>query len=282
MVISNMINRLLSFGIIGILGSVVFFHNSQIVEWIDNAVLLEKRHPGYFNYLSPEKGEKLYILEFYTGKNLIISRLNPSDHMGFSIVINDDGSITINGTNNEEDTHIRYGRIELADGTYCLLDGGASSDFGNGFSYVYDEDMLAHLPDDPTFIADRDSHGSYEIGIVIFRGCGADDLTFYPMLERGEFITDYQPYISSIEYGNCIEISVYKLDKEEFLELADADFRLFNNSISSSGSGGDGWISILFKDGTGIQIMDGKKQYGFISNIGEIIEPIQDNDLVDF
>ena len=104
----------------------------NVAEGVDGIFLMENLNRQYFNFLNPKKAEHLYIPHDFDGKNLIVSTLEPGFYEGFDVMVNDDGSVTVNGVNNEEDVHIRYGRVELDDGQYLLSDGGASEQIEKG------------------------------------------------------------------------------------------------------------------------------------------------------
>ena len=230
----------------------------NVAEGVDEIFLMENRNRQYFNFLNPKKAEHLYIPHDFDGKNLIGSTLEPGFYEGFDVKVNDDGSVTINGVNNEGDVHIRYGRVELDDGQYLLSDGGASEQIEKGFSYVYDGETFAQLPQRSGFTADSQSHSSYEVGIVIFKGCMVENLTFYPMLVAGEEDTEYHRYVSTYQYGEDSHHAVLlHLNKNDYESISEKDLKVFRNAARYQYV--SDWTSLIFEDGTGIQIKDGQE-----------------------
>lgn len=232
-----------------------------VTGFVDSIILMESRNEGYFKYLDHKNAKTLYVPESYDGKNLIESTLQSGNHDGFEVVVNEDGSVHIDGINEEKDVHVRYGRIELPDGIYSISYGGASEKMSHGYSYVYDGDTLAQFPQRSPFILDKIESTSYEIGVVILRGERVDDLTYYPMLEKGDMNTGYKPYLSYSAYSaDGKAATVFDLDKSEFDSITKKDFKLFRTTAKHQYQ--PDWTTIRFEDGTGIQVINDDIKYG--------------------
>lgn len=263
----------ISIVLLGLMVSIIAVPRAS--EFVDNILLMENRNEGYFKYLNHTSAETLFIPDDYDGKNLIVSTLESGNHDGFDVVVNEDGSVTIDGINEEKDVHIRYGRVELPEGLYSLSDGGASEKMSQGFSYVYDGYTLAHLPQSSVFASNNNEHQSYEIGVVIFKDERVSNLTFYPMLEQGEISTEYKPYLSYETYSaDGKTATVFDLDKSEFNSITEKDFKLLRTAAKHQYQ--TDWTTIRFEDGTGIQIIDDDIKYGDLNRIGQITNVISE------
>lgn len=117
---------------------------------------------------------------------------------------NGDGSITVNGTTSVNASfvlvHVANSNVSLPSGQVFTLSGcpsggsnssykifGASgspnnsfSDYGNGASFT--------------------SNGKLSLSLFIYAGATFNNLTFYPQVELGDAVTDYEPYITPTEY----------------------------------------------------------------------------------
>lgn len=239
---------------------------------IDDVVLLEKRNPGYWNYLSQKNVQTLYT-SYPDTNNLLISSLksttNNENYYGFSIKVNLDGSVRIDGVNYNDEVHIKYGVIQLRPGEYYFSDGVVATD--GAYSYVYSGgDTLASLSKNPvnTFIAD-DQHikKGFEVGIVISPGTEIHEI-YRPMLRSVSSNTEYQPYMTT--YPLTINESTIILYKNVIKqEISDRDLKLFENSISND-LDDCLWTSIIFSDYSGIQYSKTKTVTGSSDQFGRI------------
>ena len=242
---------------------------------LDSAVLLEKKHPGYWEYLRPEAAATIMVPDCEQD-NYLISSLTTGHYNGFDVVVNKDGSVTVDGVNNDEDVHIRYGRISLQDGVYTLSDGGASEKLPAGYSYVYDSgETLVALPDSRSFVSDKSLHKNYEIGIVLFKGCIADNVTFYPMLNKGDKAEEYAPYAvnDNKEVDDNINTdlkraAIIRMDYKAYHTIPKGDIDHFNRNYEHLFD--TDWVSIMFEDGMGIQFVDGEERYGSMDAWGRV------------
>ena len=138
----------------------------------------------------------------WTGKNLI-RRNNSTTNNGITFTVNEDNSVTVNGTATGTAFWGAPASIEVGDyimngcplggGANYLMDvrnavGGASpysrdyQDTGNGIQFHNDAEQTVY------------------INIRIANGYTANNLTFYPMLRKASIIDDtYEPYHASVE-----------------------------------------------------------------------------------
>ena len=160
--------------------------------------------------------------ETRSGKNLLKNNLTDTTINGVTFKINEDKSITVNGTataniianlvsgqyndNNADEpltipdnvTNLRLSgcptggssstyKLDLYNSDYILL----ATDFGNGTSVI--------IPEENKNIS--------RARIIIYSGATVNNLTFKPMLEKGTTATDYEPYgaMPSPEYPSEIQ-----------------------------------------------------------------------------
>ena len=126
------------------------------------------------------------------GKNL----LPPLNSFGI-FTVNSDGSVLANGTTtsalyNIHDLHLEPGTYTLSG---CPEGGASSSADGNFCMYVMHPSLTYGFDFDTgngiTFTATESD--TYTIGIVV-RANTTINKTFYPQLERGSTVTNYEPY----------------------------------------------------------------------------------------
>ena len=135
-------------------------------------------------------GDSGAVTVIVAGKNLLENTaVNNSNMNGVSFAVNDDRSITANGTAKADTYFVVNESVQLGNGEYyltgCPVGGSATSyflyisglvqDFGNG--------------------ARSELSGSHKIGICIKANATVSNLTFYPMI-RPVSVTDgtYEPY----------------------------------------------------------------------------------------
>ena len=237
-------------------------------NFMDKLIILEKRYPGYWDYLRPEMTTTVYVTEEDLD-NYIISSLKVGWYQGFDIIVNDDGSVFVNGVNENCDVYIRYGRMILPDGFYVLSDGGVSEEQQHIHSYIYDNgETLASLPSDPSFIADSSIHQTYEAGIVIEKGTVIDSKIFYPILSRGEQEVGYFPCENINKSTNCKSIAFIGMDQSVYEEISHKDKKYISDNLKHLY--GVDWLTVTFGDGKGVEIIDGNEKYGMLDLWGRV------------
>lgn len=277
-----------------LLGSVLLMlTNEKVNSCIDDAVLLENRNPGYYEYLSDS--DIFYVSKAVLDKpndNLLVNTMqtkNFSDK-GFEILVHEDGSFTFSGTyTGEEPMYIYPMEIgNLKSGDYILSDGGASVDKGIQARVFGVRELSngereygnsAALPGDEIFHWDDTKYDYAKFDVVIYPGFSADSLSFYPML--------YSAKKSKMQYENALRKLPYlsddqnredyvsylniKLDNNHISELRDADWRILCNQARYQKK--VNWVSVDLCDGTGIQVYDNdldKTLVGKIDTVGRV------------
>jgi hypothetical protein len=145
-------------------------------------------------------GKNLIPFPYYDGKTKTLN--------GITFTQNDDGGVTINGTATAKTTYAlmsdyNFASNFISSGTYTISTGSdiasdrtvfvqAKIDYNNKANYVYFQDMgtikSTTIPDDVT-----DAHITI-VNVVVCAGYTAENITIYPMLEKGATATKYEPY----------------------------------------------------------------------------------------
>ena len=133
------------------------------------------------------------------GKNLINNTLKSQTINGVTVTVNDDKSVTLNGTCTKE-TYLKVNEnLNLAKGTYVLT--------RNSFSTGTTSGIYVDLPNDANryffewgasycFTLNEEQNG---VVILVLRvGTVFDNITYYPMLNEGTVALPYAPYIEDI------------------------------------------------------------------------------------
>ena len=228
--------------------------NKAAAEKIDQTILLEKRHPGYWEYLSHPQ---IYY-SHGESDNLLISSLQSGEYCGFQVVVNPDFSVRVDGVNNEEDVHLRYGNVVLSEGQYQLLDGAPKID--GAYSYVWDgESTLVSLPDASIFSVST-SPNMYEVGVVIFKGQEVHQ-TYTPMLVREGDKQTFTPYRTTFPVSDDLEQTISMVFVPSKDVIAKEDIKIWESSQKTERV--DKAI-ICFYDGSGYFLKNGQLYSGKI------------------
>lgn len=285
------IHTILSIGLLGIVILVLSNRNSS--EYIDDILLLEKRHPGYYDSLS--KSSIYYVSKDALKEpnaNLLTNVMQTTDfsERGFKIQVQEDGSFSFSGTYTGEDPTYLY-PIEidnLKSGDYILSDGNASVADGIQLRIFGVRDLSdggreygngVQLPGDGLFHWDQDEFDRVMIDVVLYPGFSAENLRFYPMLVTAD--SGEHPYQNAIrklanlsedqnrdDYVTYMEIH---LDKHALNQLMETDWQILRNEAKYQKNAR--WVCIDYGDGTGIQITDDnldKAIYGEINAVGRV------------
>lgn len=271
----------------------------KISECIDDAVLLEKRYPGYYDDLS--KSSLYYVSKDALEEpnaNLLTNVMHTSDfsESGFKIQVYEDGSFTFSGTYTGDDpTYLYPLEIEnLKSGDYVLSDGNTSVANGIqlrifGVRDLPDGDReygnCVQLPGDGSFHWDPNEYDRVMMDVMVCPGFSAENLRFYPMLvaaDNGEL--SYQNAIRKLtnlskgqkrdDYVTYMEIS---LDKQALNRLKKTDWQILCNEAKYHRNAD--WICIDYGDGTGLQIKDDNLDYavyGELDTVGRVKNKIDD------
>lgn len=285
------IRTILGIVLLGIV--ILVLSNQKISGCIDDVFLLEKRHPGYYDYLS--RSSIYYVSKDALNEpnaNLLTNVMQTSDfsESGFKIQVQEDGSFTYSGTYTGDEPTYLY-PLEpgnLKSGDYILSDGNAS--IANGIQLrifgvrdLPDGDReygnTVQLPGDGSFHWDQDEYDRVMMDVMLYPGFSVENLRFYPMLvtaDNGEL--SYQNAIRKLtnlskgqkrdDYVTYMEIS---LDKQALNRLKKTDWQILCNEAKYHRNAD--WICIDYGDGTGLQIKDDnldKTIYGEINTVGRV------------
>lgn len=249
----------LALSVVLILLSVLFLNNEKVVEAADERILLENRHPGYWNYLSPGHGKTIDIPPA-DSENLLISDIKNQTINGITIIVNEDRSLTLSGTDTSEvGFNLVLGNVFLPDGEYYISDG---IDIHGANMYVWSNELSQSVAygSSASFNIDN-SASTYQCGIHIDSEAMFNNVTIYPMISKAGD-SQYGPYSTS---ETCTKALVFEMDKNA---ISADDMRVFQKSINQYE--GYNWITIKYPDGTGIQWKDGIKTEGFPDIWGRI------------
>lgn len=235
-------------------------NNPAIVDACDNAVLLEKRHPGYWNYLSPKQGKKIYIPPA-DSKNLLISDIESQEQDGVTLTVNGDHSITLTGENTSGRViNFILGKTVLSDGDYIISDGAGSAPGVAIYVWANDLDKLVAYGSSADFSIDNDI-SSYHCGIHLDPGAVLNNVTVYPMI-RNSGDDSYSPYLTS---ESCGKAMVFNAEKNE---VTDEDIKVLENFLRQYRD--YDWVSIRYSDGTGTQWRNGTRTDGIMDSLGRL------------
>lgn len=285
------IHNILSIVLLGI--TVLVLSTPQISGYIDNVVLLEKRHPTYDEYLA--KSSVYYVSKDALDEpnaNLLTNVMQTTDFSenGFEIQPIEDGSFVFSGTYAGEDPFCFY-PVEtgtLQDGDYILSDGNASIINGIqmrifGVKKLPDGNCeygnCVQLPGDGLFHWNQNDYDNVMIDVIIYPGFSAANLRFYPMLSAvdssGIFyqnalrkVDDLSSYLNRDDYVTYMEI---QMEKQLFNQMKKADGQIICNEAKYQKN--VEWVCVDFGDGTGIQIKDDnldKSVYGELDTVGRV------------
>ena len=285
----NLTFTLISLLLIGVLS------NHSVVKVFNSFILLEQRHPLYWDYMSPDKIEKIYVLrnlalkENYT--NIIVNRVKEKYVDGsYSIYTHPDGSIGFKGFNFTDEDIIEPidDNIVLNEGYYILSDGGASRingpylkldeiryNIGGGTDVI----NLANLPEKGQVFVSDTKNVSYRCSLVIPAGFYVEEeIVFFPMLcENNNELIDNEPAISLYaDYSESDAVQICKIDieKDKYRKISKADWQLLKNCFKFKKNAFE-WFYIDFLDGTGITFNNNELEdgvYGIIDRVGKIAE----------
>ncbi len=247
-----------------ILLSVPFLNNEKVVEAADDLVLLENRHPGYWNYLRPEVGYD-FVASKNNAKNLIVSDMHDQSLNGVNLTVNSDKSLTLAGTNNSGDWfNFSMGEVCIPNGEYQLSIG---ADNNSGATlYVWSNKLRKVVGNSLEATVSIDNNiSTYSVGISIAPDAHFENLTLYPMIQKEEDQA-YSPYIDTDE--SC-RVRIFYIDKLD--DLTDEDLKILMTYMKNQYRK-YGWVSIVDKESTCIQWIDGRQLHGKADFLGRVTD----------
>lgn len=291
------IRTILSIGLLGIV--ILVLSNQKISGCIDDALLLENRHSGYYDYLS--KSSIYYVSKDALKEpnaNLLTNVMQTTDfsESGFEIQVHEDGSFSFSGTFTGEDPTYLY-PLEtgnLKSGDYILSDGNASIANGIQLRIFGVRDLpdgsreysnCVQLPGDGSFHWDQDEYDRVMMDVMLYPGFSAENLRFYPMLVSAD--SDEHSYQNAIrklanlsedqnrdDYVAYMEIQI---DKQTLNQLKKKDWQILCNEAKYQKNAN--WVCVDYGNGTGIQIKDDNLDqmiYGEIDTVGRVRSKLDD------
>lgn len=285
----------LSFALLGIV--VLVSSNEKFSRYIDDTLLLERRNPGYHDYLS--KSSVYYVSKNALDKpnaNLLTNVMQNTDFVdkGFKIQVHDDGSFTFSGTySGEKSTYIYPMEIgNLPSGNYIVSDGGASINGGIevrvfGVRELPDGNRefgnCVCLPGDGLLYWDADEYDKIMFDVRIYPEFSSNDLRFYPMLCSADYgVISYQDALRKLsdlsEDQNREDYVSYmnlEIDRKSLDKITVDDWKILCNEARRQKH--VEWISVDFGDGGGIQICGNdpdKMLRGDIDSVGRVREEL--------
>lgn len=245
-----------------VVGSVGILQNSKVVDAADNRVLLEKRHPGYWNYLTPTRERTIYIPPIES-KNLIVSDIETQMKDGITLTVNDNRTITLNGTNTSDDViNFVLGNLCLSDGEYIMTDGMDSASGANLYIWANALKSAVAYGNNVEFEVDN-KKSIYHCGIHVDPGVTLNNVIVMPMIRQTDNAS-YVPYLNSSQCDRALVFSINGSEvKDDDLQLLGRTVKYQNNNYK--------WISIRYPDGSGVQWKDGIKIEGHLDCLGRIL-----------
>ena len=141
------------------------------------------------------------------GKNLLLNEPNTELIDGVSIIKNDDGSITLNGTTTANGWIRIANNIKLKDGKYTLSIKNKKTGLGLYLGSASDTSYAitqAQTTDYKTFTLNEET--TFDVArIRIMSGTVFENFTIFPQLEQGSNATEYEEY-----KGNTYEVNLGK------------------------------------------------------------------------
>lgn len=208
------------------------------------------------------------------GKNLLNNTAKSETRDGITFTVNEDGSVTVNGTATANVQIYPTNNAGLESGEY-IISGGLSN---NKRVFFYDGTKYYNAqPDETKFVVDETTK-QQNVALVIIEGEVCNNETFYPMIRKASIIDDtYEPYCGGIpspnpEYPQPIVSVGQKLALGNQLFDVDAETlnAVINNSVLFGNTSYRAYI-IPVKNGNAYvlsKVNDGKYAYiGFSSTI---------------
>lgn len=211
-----------------VLLAVFLLRNEKVVDAADDLVLLEKRHPGYWEYLRPEKMIEVQTLPGFENtlatdieNENILTDFIEGQYAGVS-VSNNNGTLTIKGTGTENSwPAITKGSINLSTGSYFITIGSpnstASAFYLEGWKQGINH-VLAYLDADHFFYIDASDYERFKLTMSISEGQTMD--------------TSITPILYKISDENIFSDD-NKLDvwKDVPSNISEEEWKIFNNSL---------------------------------------------------
>lgn len=165
----------------------------------------------------------------YQRKNLLKNTANSQTKNGVTFTVNEDGSVTVNGTASEFISLPIFGIPSDLQGKRLTLTGCPSGgNYQTGFALYGNKKsdqntFIKDVGDGDTAIVPNEDCGFY---ILVRKNATVNNLTFYPMLRFADITDDtYEPYRPSVQ--EQIDNKIVVLDSEEEFDALTAKTAAF-------------------------------------------------------
>ena len=129
-------------------------------------------------------------------KNLYKPTVPSTSKSGITFTVNADGSVTANGTA-EENAYFSVGGITLPVGDYVLSGCPEGGGTGKYMLYINLADGTIYNKSEEVVFTNTDSTARYSMYVYIAAGQTVSDLTFYPMVRPVGTDSGYEPYVET-------------------------------------------------------------------------------------
>lgn len=159
---------------------------NDTATWADIQIEKGTTATEYTPYIEPST-----VTVSRCGKNLVEVTGKTETIGGVTFTVNDDGSITVNGTA-EANVFYKVGKITLANSGRFFLSGSVpNSSVITYMLYLHDVESYVDFYDYGTGKAFTPTGGTCDVVIAVYKGATANNLKFYPMVEAGEEKTPF-------------------------------------------------------------------------------------------
>lgn len=245
--------------VVFVLLAVFALHDNRVVEAADSVVLLEKRHPIYWEYLRPENGKTRYMA---SNGNLLYSDIQ-NKTIGKSLVLSVDGDriITLDGQNDSnKPIYIWLANLSLPVGKYFLTSGTSTTE--NISIYLWSKDLGEVIAYGNNTEFETVNSNALQVGITVPPGAYLNDVKVMPMIST-EANSVYIPFQRTSE---CYKALIYNIKSID--NLNQSDLKIFLHSINKENFD---WNSIIDEKNNGIQWSEKDNNRGILDELGRPI-----------
>lgn len=212
--------------------AVVAFNSPAFVEAVDNLVLLEKRHPGYWDFLSPYKMIEVQAMPVFSELSTeeikqgnVLNDLYQGNYSGVKITYRD-GETHLEGTAVEEIWPGIAKPSELTTGTYFISAGGLADNhptvYFEGFK-AGKQHTFAVLDKPAIVFIDNSQFDGYKFTIHIYKDEPVD-FSIYPIV--------YKLSEERMDTDEEIDVQTYAVWKDVPIDLTVKDKKLFIRGLN--------------------------------------------------
>ncbi len=280
--------------IIAVILTVVFI--GMIHQGFPDWFFLESNHPLYYKLFgSNESLLSRYNTILPDSDNLLpLNILNEADNSGIELHRSNDGSIAISGCNlTGKSIYVHLSApnaMLLINGTYKISYNNNGSVVDNTSFYFEGRNktpqgveytMLGDVSENPVFKLNNEDYESFALVLAFAPGFESEEtVTIYPQIRRvDDPLDEYEPPAilkTTVDEG-VPAFQTFLVDKAEFNQLTNDDWRIFNNNLKYQYYGSYIWTTIVFEDGTGVQFTDSDPDqavYGLVDPWGRVEKPL--------